>query len=110
LAIAEQTPQVLEDFKVIYPFTPHDVPQEFLMTQFPLASYPVAKTAWFVAVPQFEKTPLLYNDQFEASTHTEVGYVLILLVRVAHVLPVVYPPILYDPVLILHVPSLAVYG
>jgi len=77
LAYSSQTPQVSPDFKVIYPFYPHEVPQEFLIIQFPLASYPVAKTPWFKLVLQLEKTPDLYNDQLVASTATEVGYELI---------------------------------
>lgn len=60
------------------PLSPQPVPQEFLINQFPLASYPTATTAWLVDVLiQSLKIPPVYPFQFEAWTLTEMGYLAI---------------------------------
>jgi hypothetical protein len=56
----------------MYPFSPQEVPQEFLMCQI-APTFPTKVTPWFNLVAQFEKTPDLYKDQFEASTATDTG-------------------------------------
>jgi len=64
---------VFPPFNLIYPDSPQEVPQEFLMCHNPpiLAT---KVTPWFNLVAQFENTPDLYKDQFEASTATDTGY------------------------------------
>jgi len=67
-----QTTQVFPPLSLIYPLSPQAVPHEFLMCQI-APTFETKVTPWFNLVAQFEKTPDLYNDQFEASTATEIG-------------------------------------
>jgi hypothetical protein len=76
--------------------------------------YPTAKTPWFKLVLQLEKTPDLYEDQFEASTAIETGYYVI----AVFIESVVFPTFLYPEIFkaagvvlaLLHVWSLGTYG
>ena len=49
-------PQVFPIFNCIYPWTPQEVPHEFLTHQ-KASLYPTAKTPWFKLVEQLEKIP-----------------------------------------------------
>jgi|688.fasta_scaffold1222349_1 hypothetical protein len=81
----EQTPQVLPvPANLMNPCSPHPVPQEFLIFQFPPTT-PTNKTAWLIEAAQFVNTPDEYLLQFVASTVTEIGLVLILFVNPAQV-------------------------
>ena len=55
----EMIPQVFPGDRVMNPFSPHDVPHEFLTIQESSALYPTNRTAWFKFLSHFEKTPLL---------------------------------------------------
>lgn len=74
------------------PYSPHPVPQEFLMSQY-YEVYPTARTPWFNPVLQLEKTPDLYDDQFEASTATETGAKVRAFSRAAVVAPTLFIPV-----------------
>jgi len=104
-----QTPQVFPDFNWIIPFSPHPFPQEFLIHQFPPTT-PTKVTPWLSWLPQLLNTPLLYDDQFEASTATETTLALIALVKSLQFLTSVNPDILNGPVLVLHACCLGTYG
>jgi hypothetical protein len=54
------------------PDSPHDVPHEFLILQFPPTT-PTNVTPWLSCLAQLLKTPDLYDDQLVASTATEMG-------------------------------------
>jgi len=105
----EQTPQVLPcPPSLIYPDSPHPVPQEFLIFQFP-PTLPTNKTAWLIDAAQFVKTPDAYLLQLVASTVTETGLELSLLRIPLHPEWAFCPEILKLPPVILQVPSFAVY-
>jgi len=78
------------------PFSPHEVPQEFLMVQYSSVT-PTRRTPWFSEVLQFLKTPSPYLDQFEASTATEMGLPVRALASSMQFLMSVNPEILKAP-------------
>jgi hypothetical protein len=97
-----QIPQVLPFANLMNPFSPQFVPHEFCTFQFSWIC-PTKFTAWFKLVPQFEKIPLAYLDQFVASTKTETGPLWIAVDKSLQLFIVVYPEILNSPVVIAHV-------
>ena len=58
---AKQIPQVLPAASLMYPLSPHEAPQEFLIFQTPLSSTPTSTTPWFKLALQLVKTPLAKN-------------------------------------------------
>ena len=104
-----QTPQVFPAANLMNPLYPHDAPQEFLITQFPSLT-PTKVTPWLRAVLQLLNTPLLYGDQFDASTATETTLLWIALAKSLQFLISVYPETLKGSVAILHVCLTGLYG
>jgi hypothetical protein len=78
-----QTPQVFPAANLMNPCSPHPVPQEFLIFQFP-PTLPTNSTAWLIDAAQLLKTPLEYLLQLVASTVTETGLELIPFCNPAH--------------------------
>lgn len=54
----KQTAQVSPLASLIYPFSPQDYPQEFLIVQ-AVSLVPIKKTAWLMFLLQLSKIPLL---------------------------------------------------
>ena len=104
-----QIPHVFPLATLMYPFYPHDGPQEFLTIQ-ASAVTPTNKTPWSRLVLQLLKTPLLYGDQLLASTATETGLPTTAVAKVLQSFMSVNPETLNGPALILHVPLCGVYG
>jgi len=90
------------------PCSPQPVPQEFLINQALFKLKPTNNTPWFTAVPQLLKTPLLYGDQFEASTATETGLPVTALVSAVTLGVSTKPRILKAPPCLAQAPSFAV--
>ena len=64
-------PHVFPAFNRMYPPSPQDDPQEFLIFQ--ASQFPTKRTAWLIEDPQLLKTPELYRLQLVASTVTDKG-------------------------------------
>ena len=71
-----QTPHVLPVLSLIYPLSPQDVPQEFLIFHYESFA-PTNKISWLRLVAQLLKTPEAYLLQLVASTETPIGLDLI---------------------------------
>ncbi len=105
-----QTPHVLfPPLRVIYPASPHEAPQEFLITQFPLIS-PVTATAWLRRKEQSLKTPVLYYFQLVASTLAATTPVNTEEVKTLQLPMPENPEILKSPPSIWHFPANPRYG
>ncbi len=104
-----QTPQVFPPLRVMYPASPHEAPQEFLITQFPSFD-PVRVTPWLRLVLQLLKTPVLYGDQLVASTATETTPFDNQLVKSLQLVMLVCPEIFQSPPSTWHFPPTPLYG
>jgi len=99
-------PHVFPGANLMKPCSPQVVPQEFLIFQAE-SEAPTKRTAWLIPDPHPLKTPLLYDDQFEASTVTEMGPLLIPLDNPLHPGKLPWPEILKLPPAVLQAWSLA---
>jgi len=104
-----QTPQVFPLASLMCPFSPQVVPHEFLMVQ-NWSVTPTKVTPWFNWVLHPLKTPLLYDDQLEASTATEIGLPVRAVAKVLQSLISVNPEILNGPPVFAQACLTALYG
>ena len=98
-----QTPQVFPLASLMKPFSPQEVPHEFLIHQY-WSVIPTRVTPWLSLVAQLLNTPVLYLDQLVASTATETTLVTKALAKSLQLVTSVYPEILKGPSGVLHFP------
>lgn len=104
-----QIPQVFPLATLIYPDSPHEVPQEFLTFQY-WSETPTKRTPWFNEVLQLLKTPDEYLDQLVASTATEMVLPAMAEAKSLQFLMSVNPEILKAPVGLEQACLTALYG
>ena len=91
-----QRAQVSPGESLMKPLSPHPTPQEFLILQ-KSAVTPTRRTPWLMFFWHPFKIPLLYDDQTEASTATEMGLWARALANSVHPSTSTYPVIENSP-------------